>query len=241
MIRRMLLVAAAVAVVTAAPAAAKNRVAHFKVKVRAVQVVNWKQDFTATTCNGGVAELTGGGRAEVHLHTPALQPVVARRLPTGAVVLSVRGRGALPIAGTLSREGTTASRLLKPGTGSCGSPSWPPPPPRDCGTKLYAAEATLNLVYARNALAISGPSFTVAPQFLNCPGPNIGEYWIEGKPVRLPARMLFGRRRRFEVKGFSHTTVATIQVGGFVLSGTRPATTAIEWKVVFRRVGRRHG
>ena len=120
MIRRTLVVAAAFAAATAAPATAKHRVAHFKVKVRAVQVVDWKQDFTATTCNGGVAELTGGGRAEVHLHTPALQPVVARRMRTGAVVLSVRGRGALPIAGTLSRQGTTASREIKPGTGSCG-------------------------------------------------------------------------------------------------------------------------
>jgi hypothetical protein len=215
--------------------------AHFDVKVRAVQVVDWKQDFTATTCNGGVAELTGGGRAEVHLHTPALQPLVARRMRTGAVVLSVRGRGALPIAGTLSREGTTASRLIKAGTGPCGSPSWPPPPPRDCGTKLYAADAKLGLIYERGRFTVRGPASLSAPPFLNCPGSGVTEYWLDPKPVRLPARRLFGRRRRIVVKGFSHTTVDTIRVGGFVLSGSRPVTTAIEWKVVFRRVGRRHG
>src|SRR5262245_2285928 len=119
----------------------------FDVKVRAVQVVDWKQDYTVTTCDGGVAETTGSGRAEAHLHTPALQRVVARRLPTGAVMLLSRGRGALPIAGTLSREGTVASRVLRPGTGtgSCGAGA-EDPPPRDCGTKLYAAEATMNLV-----------------------------------------------------------------------------------------------
>ena len=214
--------------------------AHFDVKVRAVQVIDWKQDYTVTTCDGGVAELTGNGRSEVHLHTPALQPLVARRMPSGAVVLSVRGRGALPIAGTLSREGTVASRVIESGTGSCGSTS-EPPPPRDCGTKLYASEATLNLVYSRNRLSISGPSYTVSPFFLNCPGPGLTEYWIQGKPVRLPARRLFGRRRRIEVRGFSHATVDTVRPGGFVLSGAKTATTAIEWKVVFRRVGRRHG
>ena len=101
--------------------------AHFDVKVRAVQVIDWKQDYTATTCDGGIAELTGSGRSEVHLHTPALQPLVARRMPSGAVVLSVRGQGVLPIAGTLSREGTVASRQIKAGTGSCGSTSEPPP------------------------------------------------------------------------------------------------------------------
>jgi hypothetical protein len=215
--------------------------AHFDVKVRAVQVIDWKQDYTAATCNGAVVEVTGSGRAEVHLHTPALQPVVARRLPNGTVTLSVRGLGVLPIAGSLSREGTTASRLLQPGTGPCSSPSWPPPPPRDCGTKLYAADAKLGLIYERGRFSVRGPASMSAPPFLNCPGSGLTEYWIDTKPVKLPARRLFGRRRRIEVKGFSHATVQTIRPGGFVLSGGKTATTAIEWKVVFRRAKRHRG
>jgi hypothetical protein len=237
-----------VAPLIAAALPASASAAKFDVSLHARQLIEWKQDLTVHACGGGVFRTLGDGDSLLVAHSRAPVRVTARREGREVrLVLPGGGPPVLPVAGRLTRNGTDSGITLHPGRpGACRPPE---PIPVDCGTRTLPAGSRVSVMLAGDRIALAGPLSTAweaGPGFRHClsmgrddllAGPATGTREIS---VRLPVRKLFGKRRRFAIRGVRTETVDHMAgLNTATLRGTRPTVTTTDWKLTFVRKGRR--
>jgi hypothetical protein len=263
--KRVLIAAAALAVVAATPSAhaALSKKAFFDVEIRASQDVTWTRNMTVQGCSDSIQVLTGKGEAHLRVHQRGNRWVIAKRIDDKRATLAFPdGTVGVPAAGTFSRKGELGGSTTKPprDPGSCprGIPTEP-----DCRALSLPDDAKLFLSYETPAtwtygkpvpkgpsLILNGPysrAWVTGPPFNWCPGMNgddmLGGTWYGNNPVHtgpapLALAKLFGTSKHFTVRWRDKRTVETAHPGGMVLSGTFPVTTTIHWSVRFTRLAK---
>jgi hypothetical protein len=253
--------------IAAGPAAAKGpKTAYFRVTASAQQNVTWSENLTGRACDPGVnAILTGNGTSGLQLHDYTTQS--ARITQIGSHV-SLQFGGRTPelfVEGKLNRQGTSAAHLTGPLGKKCSSSPLDNPPPADCGTKALPYPAKLGVEYiSPSEWSFDGPA-PVVPSivllgpnvpdwagvlpFQNCPGIN-QDHMLAGpimfneavhtRAVGLSPKKVFNRKiKSFTVRDRYSKTVEEAPVGSAVISGTKPVTASIGWKLNFTRVKRK--
>jgi hypothetical protein len=247
------------------PAAAKlSRTAYFKVRLSASQEVTWSEDVNVTSCAGGISNIRGSGKSTLQIHTPRPQPAVAKRVGgyKEATLAFRRGKIMVPVAGTLTRNGSTQASVVQQGDTPCRKEGGGVAP--DCGSRQLPANSEIGVdlespqswPYYESptplipSIVLEGPyadDWTSLSHFQNCPGVNgddqlrgpvYGSEPLHSSPGGLRMAKLFGTRERFTVTGHSRETVETAH-GGPILNGTWPVTTVTHWTLVFRRLAHR--
>jgi hypothetical protein len=209
--------------------------------------------------------LTGKGTSSLDIRDYVTQS--ARITQSGGRVnLQFGGRTPeLFVEGKLNRQGTSAAHATGPIGKKCGSSPLDNPPAPDCGTMTLPYPAKLGVEYlSPRDWSFDGPAPVVPsvvllgpnvdgwagrPPFANCPGIN-GDNMLAGpimfneaihtRPVGLSPKKVFNPKiKSFTVRDRYSKTVEEAPVGTAVISGTKPVTANIDWKLNFTRVKRK--
>jgi hypothetical protein len=255
--------------IAAGPAAAKGpKTAYFRVTVSAQQHVTWSENLTGRTCDPNVsAILSGKGTSSLELSSYTTQS--ARITQYGSRVSLQFAPGPAPelfVKGKLTRQGTSAVHLTGPLAKKCPSSPLDNPPPPDCGTRTlpYPTKLAVEYVSPRDwsftdpapgspSMVLLGPNvdeWAGRPPYSNCPGisadnmlagPIMFNEAIHTRAVALSPKKVFnGKIKSFTVADrYSKTMEEIGPLGGAVISGTKPVTANIDWKLNFTRVKRR--
>jgi hypothetical protein len=264
-----LIAATLAALAIAGPAAAKGpKTAYFRVTGSAQQYVTWSENLTGRTCDPNVrAILTGKGTSSLELRSYTTQS--ARITQSGSRVSLQFAPGPAPelfMKGKLTRQGSSAARLTGPLSTKCASSPLDNPPPPDCGTRVlpYPTKLAVEYVSPRDwsfqdpapgspSMVLLGPNadgWAGRAPFYNCPGINADNLLagpvmynqaVHTRAVALSPKKVFNKKiTSFTVRDrYSKTVDAIGPLGGAVISGTKPITANIDWKLNFTRVKRK--
>lgn len=261
--KRVLIIAAALAVAATASASAEKR-AYFRVDVKASQRVKWSTDSLTKGCSDSVTELHAKGTGNLTAQDQEQPWAVARRpADPRRTTLLVHGEtpSALAVTGRYDRSWEQNAFFTKPPKDPNQCPKSLPGSP-DCGKRALPPGSVMYLNYIApgawtypapkpkgGVLTLSGPyieDWVGMPPFQLCGGANgddtLGGTWYELPPVRpmtsaLPLSKLFGKTKRFSLTYHDSRTVETGHTGPYVLSVLAPVSTEIRWKVTLSRTG----
>jgi hypothetical protein len=236
--------ASLVATFTAADASAAVKTARFKITVSGRQTTNWTLDNTMYDgCIQGYTRQSGSGAQSFSFKSTKAATGLAARVGRSTVFTVITGRttpGAR-VKGSVSRSGQVTSQQLSgtgPGCGSGGGGG--PAPTPDCGKRHFSG--TVGLEWTTPAEWPGGPPVPLVPVLL-LQGPQMGTKSFStmyqdcppGGPDQiiptvnsaLTAKKLFGRAKRFTIRGKDSDTT---DQNGF------HSETKVSWVAKFTRI-----
>ena len=225
----------------AAEARTPFKAARFYVTVSGTQTSNWTLDNTTYDyCVQGDIRQTGAGRQSFTFKNPKRATLMAIKLGKSVTISGTRLPG-VRVNGSLSRSGQITTEQLGGSESGCGDGGGTPPPPPDCGTKPFRARVDLEWStpdqYPGDApvplvpvLLLEGPFFPTGSSgfsdlFQNCVGGGPDQL-IPTPNGSLPLKKLFGKAKRFTVRG---KDTQTTDSDGYHVE------TAVNWVAKFTR------
>jgi len=210
--------ATALAAFTAANASAAVRTARFKITVSGSQSTKWTLDNTTFDgCIQGYVRQSGSGAQSFSFKSTKPATGLAARVGKTTTFTAITGN-ATPgarVRGSVTRSGQVTSQQLSgtgPGCGNGGPQSSAPAP--DCGKRAFSG--TLGLEWTTPAewpgeppvplvpvLLLQGPQMgatSFSTMFKNCPSAG-QDGIIPTVNSALAAKKLFGRAKRFTIRG----------------------------------------
>ena len=226
----------------AAQAAPAFKAARFKVAVSGTQTSNWTLDNTTyDDCVQGDIRQTGAGRQSFSFKSPKRATLMAIKIGDSVTISGTRLPGAR-VNGTVSRSGQITTEQIGGIETGCGDGGGTPPPPPDCGTKPFRARVDLEWstpdqypgeppVPLVPVLLLEGPFFPTGSSgfsslFQNCVGGGPDQL-IPTPNGSLPAKKLFGKTKRFTVRG---KDTQTTDSDGYHVE------TDVKWVAKFTRI-----
>lgn len=246
--KRVLIIAAALAVAASAPAGASSSTkAYWRLEVQVSQHVKWTEHATVKGCSNSVLELRASGTGDINARDHSAPWAVAEKAKGRPPTFLVHGLGpGLAAEGSYKRDWKQDSFYSKPPDDPGQCPKSLPGSP-DCGAWDLPDGALLYVAWDHGKLTVSGPyvpDWVGMPPFQLCGGANgddnLGGTWYDPSKrpsAKLPAKKFFGKAKKFGVTFNKVRTVQTAIHSSAFLADDHPVTTITHWRVNFTRTG----